>query len=144
MHAFPHQYTVSVNAGASGTLSASGENTPELVVAPPLQFDGPGDQWSPEELLVAAVANCFVLSFRAITKASQFDWLGIQCSSVGTLDKVDRTLKFSAMETRVELTVPAGTDTETAEKLLHKAERTCLVSNSLDCEKTLHCSIVVG
>lgn len=142
MSAFPHEYTVSVNAAATGTLSARGDNTPELVVAPPVQFGGPGDQWSPEELLVAAVANCFILSFRAIAKASQFDWVSIQCSSQGTLDKVERTLKFTAMQTRAELVIPAGADSVVAEKLLHKAEATCLVSNSLSCEKTLLCTVL--
>ena len=36
--------------------------------APPKEFDGPGDQWSPEQLLTAAVADCFVLNFRTMTR----------------------------------------------------------------------------
>jgi organic hydroperoxide reductase OsmC/OhrA len=30
------------------------------------QLGGPGGQWSPETLLVAAAAECFILTFRAV------------------------------------------------------------------------------
>jgi uncharacterized OsmC-like protein len=29
-------------------------------------FDGPGDAWSPENLLLAAVQSCFLFTFQAV------------------------------------------------------------------------------
>ena len=144
MASFPHSYQVTVSGKPEGSLLGSSEQAPELVVGPPLQFGGPGGQWSPEDLLVAAVANCFILSFRAVATASGLAWTSLQCASEGKLDKVDRTLRFTEITTRAKLVIPASTDQEAATKLLHKAEQICLVSNSLNSEVHLECEVVVA
>lgn len=69
MQAFPHHYHVSVKSGPDGPVVAGGDDVPDLDIQPPAEFGGPGGEWSPETLLTAAVANCFVLSFRAIAQA---------------------------------------------------------------------------
>jgi peroxiredoxin-like protein len=138
----PHLYSVKSVGTATGTLISSANNLPDITVAPPLQFGGPGDQWSPEDLLMAAVANCFVLSFRAISRASKLDWQSIDCESVGTLGKVERNILFTNVTTKVRLVIPADGNKEKAEKLLIKAEQSCLVSNSLSCDLQLECEIV--
>jgi len=112
-----------------------------MEVAPPAQFDGPGDQWSPEELFMASVSSCLVLSFRAIAKASKFEWLSITCESSGELNKVDKQIKFTSLVSRARLIVPLGANLKTGEKLLHKAEQTCFINNSLSCESRIECEI---
>lgn len=47
---------------------------PDLETARPPEFDGPGGVWSPEALLVASNANCFILAFRGVSKAAKFEW----------------------------------------------------------------------
>ena len=71
MQDFPHQYSATALANVEGDVNLQSERLPSLVSAPPSEFGGPGDRWSPETLLVAAVADCFVLTFRAIARASQ-------------------------------------------------------------------------
>lgn len=92
---------------------------------------------------MAAVADCFILSFRAIARASKLDWSDIQCSASGTLDRVDRVTQFTAINVDAALSVPAGTDVDKAEKLLHKAEQSCLITNSLIANSTLSTTITV-
>ena len=118
MKELPHNYSVTVEGTPEGLLSAANEHLPALKVAPPVEFDGPGDQWSPEELLMAALANCLVLSFRAIASASKFEWLSIDCEANGELDRVERKMLFTRVETRVKLRIPSAADREKAEKLL--------------------------
>ncbi|MFZ0486644.1 MAG: OsmC family protein [Arenicellales bacterium] len=144
MHEFPHQYTVTAAAQAEGEIVVEAEKLPALATAPPAQFDGPGDRWSPEMLLVGAVADCVVLSFRAIARASKFNWSDISCEVEGTLDRVDRVSQFTHFTVRLTLTVPPDSSEERARMLLEKAERTCLVSNSLKGESTLDIHIVVS
>jgi organic hydroperoxide reductase OsmC/OhrA len=38
------------------------DGLPDLRSAPPLDFDGPGDAWRPEHLLLAAVETCFLFT----------------------------------------------------------------------------------
>ncbi len=144
MQAFPHIYSVSAAAGASSNVSLDSEGLPSLAAAPPAEFDGPGDIWSPETLLMAAVASCMVLSFKAIARASKFDWHAIDVRSEGTLDREDRITRFTRVVNHVTLDVPTGTDVDKAEKLLHKAEGACLISNSLNAEVVLDCRVTMS
>jgi organic hydroperoxide reductase OsmC/OhrA len=104
---------------------------PDLRLAAPAEFGGPGDQWSPETLMAAAVASCFKLSFKAIARAAKFDWMSIRCDVVAVLDRVDKVTRFTEFHQTVVLEVPPGSDEAKAIRLLEKAERTCLVTNSL-------------
>lgn len=132
MQPFPHQYHTTATAQASdSTVTVKSEGMPDLATNAPSQFDGPGDQWSPEELLMAAVANCFVLTFRAIARASKMEWLDIHCEATGTLDRVDRVTRFTTIAIAVQVNVPAGTDQAKVDQLLHKSEQGCLITNSL-------------
>ena len=110
--------------------------------ASPAEFGGPGDRWSPETLLVAAVADCFILTFKAIAGASKFDWLDLQCEVEGKLDRVEKVTRFTAFDIRARLTVPAGTDEQKARHILEKSEAVCLITNSLTGEKTLHIELL--
>ena len=64
MHDFPHQYVVTASGTVGGEIDVTSGSLPVLHAAPPIEFDGPGDRWSPESLLVAAVSGCFILTFR--------------------------------------------------------------------------------
>lgn len=134
MQKLPHNYHVAVSGGPQGLVTVSAQDLPDLQTAPPPEFGGPGGHWSPEALLLAAVADCYVLSFRAVARASLSEWR-LGCEVEGLLDKDgDGILRFLRITLRPRLTVPAGTDAERAEALLQKAKRICLISNSLNSE----------
>jgi organic hydroperoxide reductase OsmC/OhrA len=144
MQDLPHQYLVSADAKSSGNVTLASNGVPDLASAPPAEFGGPGDQWSPESLLVAAVADCFILSFRAIARASRLEWDALSCSVDGTLDRVDRVTQFTGFEVSATLHVPTGTDEEKARRLLEKAEHACLITNSLKAESHLETTVHVA
>jgi organic hydroperoxide reductase OsmC/OhrA len=131
MHALPHHYTVTVVGGAAGDSEVNGKRLTTLYSTSPAEFDGPGDKWSPETLLVAAIGDCLILTFRAVASASRLPWISLHCSVTGTLDQVDRTLQFTGFEVEARLDVPIGVDPDRARRVLEKAEQTCLISNSV-------------
>ena len=139
---FPHQYSVSANASTEGNVQLQGDGLPNITSAPPKEFGGPGDQWSPEDLLVAAVADCFVLSFRAIAAASKFPWEKLECHVEGTLDKVERDIQFTGFTIRAKLTLPSDGDESKAERILEKAEGMCFITNSLKASPHLEAEIL--
>lgn len=141
MQDLPHLYRIDAAAKPDTTVTLSGTTVPTLESAPPLQFGGPGDKWSPEDLLVAAIADCFILSFKAISRASKFEWENLSCSVEGTLDRVDRVTQFTAFTVQANLSIAATADAEKAHKLLEKAEHACLVSNSLKAPVQLQANI---
>ena len=131
MQPFPHHYSVAARAVVQDDVTLTGDRLPAIPSAPPAEFGGPGDRWSPETLFVAAVADCFVLTFRGIAGVSRFPWVSLECNVTGTVDRVDRVTQFTALEVHARLRVPSGAKEDQARRLLAKAEETCLVTNSL-------------
>ncbi len=144
MQEFPHHYRVATRVdGPDGEVAIVGDGLPRLATAPPTEFGGPGDRWSPETLLVAAVCDCFVLGFKAIATASKLNWSTLDVQVTGTLDRVDRKMRFTHIEVAADLTVPAGQETR-APRILEKAEEACLITNSLSAEVHLESNVTVA
>ena len=141
MDPFPHHYRVTATGTHDGSIALSSDALPEIASSPPAEFGGPGDQWSPETLLVAAVADCFLLSFRAVASASRFEWIALSCNCTGTLDREEGATRFTEIVNQVRLRVAPGTSEETANRLLQKAEDICLISNSLNANVRLEATI---
>lgn len=141
MQSLPHYYATQASGGPDGTVQVTAADRPALETAPPPEFGGPPDTWSPEHFLAAAVANCFVLSFRAVARASRLDWSSMTCDVEAELDRDGRVTRFTRFEVRPRLTLPAGVDREKAGKCLEKAKDNCLVTNSLNGEVALEPSI---
>lgn len=137
MQGFPHHYRVSATGGNEGNVVVSSKGLPDLATQPPVEFGGPGDAWSPESLLTAAVADCFVLSFRAIASASKFAWNSLECAVEGVLERPERSVYFTAFKLHVVLHIPDGARAELAQRLLEKSEQLCLITASLKSEITL-------
>jgi len=131
MQAFPHTYAVATTAGPTGEVVLRSPGLEPFPTAAPAEFDGPGDRWSPETMIVGTVANCFVLTFRAIAKASQFHWARLDVDVKGTLERIDRVTRFTAFTIRATLEIPVEASEEQATRLLTKAESTCLITRSL-------------
>ena len=143
MQDLPHRYEVAAVASAEGNITLESSGLRSITSAAPLEFGGPGDLWSPETLLVAAVADCFILTFRAVARASKLSWVSLECHVDGTLDRVDRVMQFTAFRVRASLRVPSGTSEEQARRTLAKAEQTCLITNSLKCASHLETDVVI-
>jgi organic hydroperoxide reductase OsmC/OhrA len=144
MDALPHRYVVTATGSGDGEIALETQRVPTLWSAPPVQFGGPGHRWSPETLIVAAVSDCFLLTFRAVAQASKLPWTLLRCEVDGTLDRVERVLQFTRFDLRAELHVPPGVDADLAQRLLQKAERACLISNSLKAESHLESSVHIA
>jgi len=143
MQDFPHRYSAAALANAEGEINLESERLPSLSSAAPAEFGGPGDRWSPETLLVAAAADCFVLTFRAIARASKLPWVSIRCEVEGTLDRVERVTQFTEIRVRASLRVPPDADEQRAQRLLDRAEESCLITNSLKAKSHLSATIEV-
>jgi organic hydroperoxide reductase OsmC/OhrA len=87
MNPLPHRYNVTLTSGEQSYPIITSDRLEPFTSAPPENFDGPGNLWSPETLLVAAVADCFALTFREVAKASQLRWTKLLCDADGTLDR---------------------------------------------------------
>jgi organic hydroperoxide reductase OsmC/OhrA len=139
----PHHYLVNADASSEGTVSVNSEGLQSLPTTSPPQFGGPDGYWSPETLLIASIANCYILTFRAGARASRFEWHSLSCSVDGILDRADRKLRFTEYHVKAILHVPPGCNEEKARKLLDKANSGCLITNSLNGTEYVDVKVIV-
>lgn len=137
MHPYPHVYSVTGHARPSGNVQTTVDGLAPLPVALPVQFDGSGNAWSPETLLAAAVADCLILTFRALSRASRLEWQELDCCTQGVLERVGGVSRFTHFITHAVLTLPVSVNPELARRVLEKSEHGCLVANSLNATREL-------
>jgi peroxiredoxin-like protein len=131
MTSLPHRYQVAIGNDAAEYAVMSAGGLPDLRVAAPIDFGGPGDAWTPEQLLLGAVQSCFVLTLNVAARLSKIHVVDLKVDTVGIVDRRDGVTRFTDIVLRPKLTVAAGTGHERALRLLEKSEKNCLVSASL-------------
>src|SRR6185369_10576219 len=113
-----------------GELSASA--LPRLHVDAPPEFKGHEGSWTPEHLFVGAVNSCFMTTFLAIAENSKLDFLGFSTAANGKLENLPgQGFQMTEITLRPRLVVANARDLERATRILEKAERHCLISNSI-------------
>ena len=144
MTPLPHLYRVALSGGQTGYAALEAAGVPSLRSAPPKDYDGPGDAWSPEHLLLASVETCFMFTFRAVAQASKFDFVSLDLAGKGTVDRQDGVTRFTEIVLAAKLTLPPGGDLDRARRLLDKGKTACLVTASLSTPCLLEAEIVIA
>jgi organic hydroperoxide reductase OsmC/OhrA len=104
-----------------------------LVVAPPPEFNGPEGFWTPEHLYVASVNACFMSTFLAIAQLSSLRFARFTCAARGKLERDEgRGYRVTEIVLRPKLVLSEARDRDRAVRILEKAERNCLISNSIN------------
>ncbi len=118
-----------------GTMTVTGK--PSVEVATPPEFKGHEGIWSPEDLFVASVNSCIMTTFLAFADRAGLGFEKFESEAEGLLEFVDGKFLFTKIVIRPRVTLRSGEDKGKAEEILHKAERNCLVSNSIRTEVIL-------
>jgi peroxiredoxin-like protein len=118
-----------------GTMTVTGK--PSVEVATPPEFKGHQGIWSPEDLFVASVNSCLMTTFLAFADRAGLGFEKFESDAEGLLEFVDGRFLFTKIVVRPRVALRSAEDKGKAEEILHKAERNCLVSNSLRTEVVL-------
>jgi organic hydroperoxide reductase OsmC/OhrA len=116
-----------------GTVRVVAGDRPPLDIATPVEFhNGLPGYWSPEDMLVGAVASCYVLTLRALAQRRAVPFEELEVSGVGHVTRrADERFGFVLIELKVSL----DTDVDHAEaiaEVAHAAERQCIVGRALE------------
>ncbi len=132
-----YRYTTSLQwtGEKKGTMTVAGK--PSVEVATPPEFKGHEGIWSPEDLFVASVNSCIMTTFLAFADHAGLGFEKFESEAEGLLEFVDGKFLFTKIVVRPRVTLRSGEDKGKAEEILHKAERNCLVSNSIRTEVIL-------
>ncbi len=127
---------------AQGILSAPGK--PDIRVSAPPDFRGPEGNWTPENLFVAAVETCLMLTFVALARSRKLEFVAYKSSAEGLLEPVYGKHVISKVKVRPVITVKSQDDVAKAKEIVGRMEPNCFISQSIDSEVTLEAEVKVA
>ncbi len=128
-----HLYNVNVkwSNDRKGVMQSPELDTTIDVATPPQFNKGMPGIWSPEHLFTAAVSSCFMTTFLAIAENFKLEFESMDIASKGVLEQVDGKFLMTKVLLYPKLVIKSEKDKERAERVLHKSEAACLISNSV-------------
>jgi peroxiredoxin-like protein len=126
---YMYQTAVKWTEQRKGVMSCVGK--PEVQVATPPEFKGHEGIWSPEDLFVASANVCLMTTFLAMAERAGLAFSSYESTAEGRLELVEGKFQFTTITIRPSITLKAGGDVVQAKELIEKAERNCLISNSM-------------
>ncbi|RYZ72718.1 MAG: OsmC family peroxiredoxin [Proteobacteria bacterium] len=129
---YPLKFAVTTQAvsGIAVPWAARTSDQADIQVAIPVEFEGAGGGFSPEDFYALALTNCFVATFKVIAERSKLEFVSIATQGTLTVDRDEKgTPWMSDFKLTVTLNQPA--DVERATRLLEKTRQSCLILNSV-------------
>lgn len=127
-----HLYEVEVEWKSERRGIVRALNVPSVEVDAPVEFKGSGNGWSPEHLLVASVNTCFLMTFLAVAENSRLEFVSFSSTARGKLEKVEGAgYQISEIEIKPRVVLRSGADLGRTARILEKAEKGCLIANSI-------------
>ena len=126
-------YETSVDWKEGKTGETRCEGKPAIEVATPPEFGGPEGIWSPEDLLTSAVATCIMTSALFFAERAKIELRSYKSKATGTMEKTAAGLVITRIAIDVSIELGDMAQEAAARKAVEQAEKTCPLSNSLNC-----------
>jgi organic hydroperoxide reductase OsmC/OhrA len=142
------EYTYRVSAWwTSGrTGLAKCESSPNTIhFSEAAELGGLQGRWTPEQLLLCALAGCFTTTFHEVARAAKFDFTDLEVEIEGSVRRNRNTgCSFSEILIRPRLTVQSEEQYEAGLNLLRKTKAVCMISRAITVPQTLAPAVETG
>ncbi|RCV50625.1 OsmC family protein [Marinitenerispora sediminis] len=133
------RWTGNTGAGTTGYRSYERSHDVEADGKPPLPgsaavaFRGDADRWNPEELLMAALSQCHMLSYLAVAVAAKVNVVDYTDTATGTMvTHADGSGEFTEVTLHPVVTVADPESADTARRLHRRASELCFIARSVN------------
>jgi organic hydroperoxide reductase OsmC/OhrA len=113
----------------------SSAGNPDIEGSSDRAFRGSPDRWNPEEMLIAALSQCHMLSYLHVAATNGIVVIGYTDDAVGVMRQVGDGGHFTSVTLRPVVTIGSG-DPERALELHAKANELCFIASSVNFEVT--------
>jgi organic hydroperoxide reductase OsmC/OhrA len=113
------------------TIAAAGK--PQLLGSSDPSFRGDPSRYNPEELLVAALSGCHMLSYLHLCAVHHVTVLDYRDAALGLMDEnSDGSAQFTRVTLRPSVTIAPGGDLAKAKALHENAHHLCFIARSVN------------
>jgi organic hydroperoxide reductase OsmC/OhrA len=116
--------------GRNVVLRVTGK--PDLLASADGPFRGDADRWNPEELLLAALSECHLLSYLYVAVLHGVVVTGYSDAATGGMDvEPDGSGRFTRVDLRPRVELADESQRALADSLHAEANRLCFIANSV-------------
>jgi organic hydroperoxide reductase OsmC/OhrA len=132
MSTYPIEFSAvtTASSGLHSSWHSKAFEREELTMAIPKEFEGEGLGFSPEDLYVLALSNCFMATFKFAAAKSSLEFHHLELSSRLVVD-LDENKRPVMKELYLVSKLHSPNNGEKAKRLLLKIESSCLILNSV-------------
>ena len=155
-----HLYNIRLQQKNGGQMAVDGrigelyhptnDNFPKITIQSPAEFKGPHDDqerslhWTPEDLFVSSAAVCLFTTFISMAEKMHLEFKSITIDAEGTLEKDPEIgLMITKIHQVATITIANANMEGKATKAIEKAEKYCLIANSMKTKVTLEPKIII-
>ena len=109
------------------------------------ELGGLQGRWTPEQLLLCALAGCFTTTFHEVARASKFEYTDLEVEVEGSVRRNRNTgCNFEEILLRPRLTVQSEEQREAGLALLRRTKAVCMISRAITVPQTLEPTVEAG
>jgi organic hydroperoxide reductase OsmC/OhrA len=143
-HAKTHEYRTNVKWSGATNGELHSDGLPSLSFSAPVEFGGPGGQWTPEHMMVAAAESCTLLTFFAYARRRGVKVVSYESSAKATLGRdEDGLTRFTQLVVRPVVRVEDAESATAARELLEGIAEKCFIGASLRHEPLVEATVEV-
>ncbi len=99
---------------------------------------------NPEDLLVASIAGCHLLTYLALAVRNRMDVISYEDNAEGIMQMQDGKMRVTDVILRPSIVLGAGADLDKAQMLHDQAHKQCFIANSVTCDIKIESIIKVA
>ncbi|GAB2816668.1 OsmC family protein [Ferruginibacter profundus] len=143
-HQYYFQVQLNWQEGCKGILTANDVKDVIRVATPPEFSGGVADMWSAEHLLLSALSSSFMSTYLAFAAKEKLAIAHFECSTIGQIGLVEGHLEFININLFPKIYVEKQEDIVTANEVLTKTYKHCIVANSIKAHLIHHGQVLLN
>jgi organic hydroperoxide reductase OsmC/OhrA len=115
----------------------SAPDKPDIEIGSPPEFKGEAGVWAPEEMLVAALNACMMLTFVSFAQGKRLAFVAYESAAEGLLANVDGKYRIVEVNVRPIVVLSSEADIAAARTIMAEVKANCFISNSITADVKL-------
>jgi len=143
-HESTYTYVNTVQKGMADDAVVIFDGPGELAIGPAPEFGGRPESLNPEELFVAAINSCLMMTFFYFLRKSNIELQSYEADAEGQVQKGPDGLRFVDVQVHATATVSEPNLAQKISEMAGLTEKYCLVSRSVSCPVHHHLSVEIS
>ena len=120
-----------ISSAWNSTAARGTPNERTVKCSIPKEFSGPESGFSPEDLFVLALMNCYIATLKVIAANSKLTFASLEASAILTLDRDDPAAAPWMKKAELKFSVTGVQNEASFRRMMERVSKQCMIINSV-------------